>query len=74
MRYEVVREIQNLCGNNQMRDVSFFEVLTDDPVAWVRQTVKGENVHIDTDVNENGDLTVFAENNGLSQKFLFSEI
>ena len=29
--YEVVREVQNLCGNNQMRDVFFEEIETDDP-------------------------------------------
>ena len=29
--YEVVREIQNLCRNNQMRDVFIDEVETDDP-------------------------------------------
>lgn len=26
--YEVVREVQNLCGNNQMRDVFFEEIET----------------------------------------------
>ena len=31
--YEVVREVQNLCGNNQMRDVFFAEIETDDPVS-----------------------------------------
>ena len=30
--YELVREIPNLCRNNQMRDVFFDEVETDDPV------------------------------------------
>ena len=34
--YEVVREIPNLCANNQMRDVFFDEVETDDPVEYVR--------------------------------------
>ena len=27
--YEVVREVQNLCANNQMRDVFFDEIETD---------------------------------------------
>ena len=35
--YELVREIQNSCPNNQMRDVSFQEVETEDPEGWVRQ-------------------------------------
>ena len=35
MQYELVREIPNLCRNNQMRDIFFDEVETDDPVAYV---------------------------------------
>ena len=31
MEYELVHEIQNLCRNNQMRDVFFEEVECDDP-------------------------------------------
>ena len=31
MEYEMVREIKNLCPNNQMRDIFFDEVQTDDP-------------------------------------------
>ena len=30
-QYELVREIQNLCRNNQMRDISFQEVECADP-------------------------------------------
>ena len=36
MEYEVVREIKNLCPNNQMRDIFFDEVETDDPERYVR--------------------------------------
>lgn len=50
-RYEVVREIENNCKRNQMRDVLFFEVETDDPVEWVRQEVKGKEVEISTETN-----------------------
>ena len=35
--YELVHEIQNLCPNNQMRDIFFKEVETDDPESYVRQ-------------------------------------
>ena len=42
--YEVVREIPNLCANNQMRDVFFDEVETDDPVEYVRGMMKGKDV------------------------------
>ena len=40
--YELVREIPNLCRNNQMRDVFFDEVETGDPVQYVREFLKGK--------------------------------
>ena len=36
MRYELIREIFNLCSNNQMRDVFVSEVETSDPEAVAR--------------------------------------
>ncbi len=72
--YEVVREVQNLCGNNQMRDVFFDEIETDDPVGWVRSLVKGKQVELSVDQKENGDLTVYVESGGVSQKFLLTRI
>ena len=42
--YEVVREVQNLCGNNQMRDVFFEEIETDDPEAYIRQKFPDKNL------------------------------
>ena len=50
--YEVVREVQNLCGNNQMRDVFFEEIETDDPVGWVRGLIKGKQVELTVDETE----------------------
>ena len=47
--YEVVREIENQCANNQMRDVFFREIECDDPVQWVRQEIKGREVNISVD-------------------------
>ena len=38
--YELVREIPNLCRNNQMRDIFFEEVETEDPVAYVRRLLE----------------------------------
>ena len=72
--YEVVREVQNLCGNNQMRDVFFEEIETDDPVGWVRSLIKGKAVNLTVDEKENGDLTVFVTSGGVTQKFLFTKI
>ena len=72
--YELVREIQNLCANNQMRDVFFEEIETDDPVAYVRRMVKGKEVNLSVDQKANGDLTVFVESAGMTQKFIFTRL
>ena len=69
-----VREVQNLCGNNQMRDVFFEEIETDDPVSWVRGFLKGKDVELTVDEKENGDLTVYAVSGGVSQKFLMTKL
>lgn len=74
MEYELVREIPNLCPNNQMRDIFFEEVETDDPVAFVRQAVKGSRVEITAESKENGAVTVYAVADGLTQKFIFTPI
>ena len=68
-----VHEIQNLCPNNQMRDVFFREVETDDPENYVRQSLKGR-AEIITDRREDGTVTVYASCDGLNQKFIFTPI
>ena len=72
--YEMVREIQNLCPNNQMRDIFFEEVETDDPVAYVRQILKDRDVQINVQAGTNGALTVFADCSGMIQKFVFTPV
>ena len=72
--YELVREIQNLCRNNQMRDVFFDEIETDDPEGYVRQFLKGKAVELSVDAKENGAVTVYASVDGLTQKFIFTPI
>ena len=72
--YELVHEIQNLCPNNQMRDIFFQEVETDDPEAYVRQKLQGKNVSIITDGAADGTVTVYASCDGLTQKFIFTPI
>ena len=71
-QYEVVREIPNLCRNNQMRDVFFMEVDTEDPVAWVRSFLKENVLEITVDRKADGSLVIFAVADGLTQKFLFT--
>lgn len=72
--YELVREIQNLCRNNQMRDVFFEEVETEDPVAYVREMLKGKAVELSADRKGDGTVTVYAACDGLNQKFIFTPI
>ena len=72
--YELVREIKNLCPNNQMRDIFFDEVQTDNPAEYIRAYLKGKAVSLTTETEENGVVTVYADCDGLIQKFIFTPI
>lgn len=73
--YEVVREIQNECANNQMRDVFFDEIETDDPVQAVREMLRDEKeLELTIDERDPENLTVFANCSGMVQKFVFTRI
>ena len=72
--YELVREIPNLCRNNQMRDVFVSEVETDDPAAYVRNFVKGEIGSLTQEMLRDGTIAVYVESAGLFQKFLFTPL
>lgn len=74
MEYELVREIQNLCRNNQMRDVFFEEVECSDPETYVREMLQGKNVEISTNLGKNGAVTVYASCDGLTQKYVFTPL
>lgn len=71
--FEMVREIPNLCRNNQMRDVFFEEVETEDPVAYVRRFLK-QDAEVSADVQSDGSTVVYAVIDGLAQKFTFTPI
>ena len=74
MEYELVREIQNLCPNNQMRDIFFDEVEAQDPESYVRDFLKGKATEVCVHSREDGVVTVFASCDGLIQKFIFTPI
>ena len=74
MEYEMVREIKNLCPNNQMRDIFFDEVETDDPETYVREFLKGKAVDVSCERNADGTATVHATCDGLIQKFVFTPV
>ena len=71
--YEMVREIKNLCPNNQMRDIFFEEVETDDPAEFVRAFLKGKALEITSEPGQNGAVTVYANCDGLIQQFVLHQ-
>ncbi len=72
--YELVREIKNLCRNNQMRDVFFEEVECDDPESYLRNLLKGEQIEMTVEPGPEGAVTIHAVVDGLMQKFIFTPI
>ena len=72
--YEMVREIKNLCRNNQMRDIFFEEVACDDPENYVRGMLKGREVELSAERGAAGAVTVHAVVDGVIQRFVFTPI
>ena len=72
--YEMVREIKNLCRNNQMRDVFFEEIECDDPENYVRSLLKGKLLEVSREDGTDGQVTIHAVCDGLIQKFVFSPV
>ena len=72
--YELVREIQNSCSGNQMRDVFFEEIECDDPVEYVRALLKADKAELTVEVKDADNLTIFADCSGMNQKFLYTRI
>lgn len=72
--YELVREIPNLCRNNQMRDVFFSEIETDDPVSYVREFLKDSEFTLSEDRKADGAVVIYAVSDGLTQKFTFTPV
>ncbi len=70
----MVREIPNLCRNNQMRDIFFDEVETEDPVSYVKNFLKDSKAEISAENRTDGSVTVYAIADGLTQKFIFTPI
>ncbi len=72
--YELVREIPNLCRNNQMRDIFFDEIETADPEIYVREFLKDPKAELSVDKKADGTTTIYAVTEGLTQKFIFTPI
>ena len=74
MEYELVWEIKNHCPNNQIRDIFFEEVETEDPVSYVKTLLKDQTVELTWEKKETGAWTVHATGEGPTQVFLFTPI
>ena len=72
--YELVHEIQNLCRNNQMRDIFFEEIQCEDPVGYLRQRLAGKNFSLTVDPGTGGAVTVYASVDGMTEKYVFTPI
>lgn len=71
--YELIREIPNLCRNNQMRDVLFEEVSCEDPEQWVRAQLPDLR-QLTSQIRADGSVIFFAETAELVQKFHFTPL
>ncbi len=72
--YEAVREIFNLCSNNQMRDVFVEEIECDDLDAYIRDTFKGDEVSWEKSVLEDGTVIYDIMTSDIRQRYSFTEI
>jgi hypothetical protein len=72
--YELVWEIFNECANNQMRDVFFKEIQTDDPEAYVRSCCKEKDVEITREDLSDGSIIFHVNAAGLLQRYSFTEV
>lgn len=57
-----------------MRDIFFEEVETDNPEEYVKAMLKGNDVQVSAERGSGGVVTVFANCDGLIQKFIFTPI
>ena len=74
MEYELVREIKNLCRNNQMRDIFFDEIECGDPEEYVGTLLRGKTLEMTRENGPAGQVTIHAVVDGLIQKFVFTPI
>ena len=72
--YELVHEIQNLCRNNQMRDIFFEEVECDDPESYVRGLFPDRVAELCTEQGIGGAVTIHGSVDGILHRFVFTPI
>lgn len=71
--YELIRQIPNLCKNNQMRDVRIEEITCADPAQWVRDNLPDLRCMTCRD-HPDGSLSIFAQTADMVQEFHFTPL
>ncbi len=72
--YEFVREIFNNCSGNQMRDVFFKEIVTDNVDEYLRQYLERKDVITAREELPDGAIRFSVDSSGMLQRFTFTEI
>lgn len=73
--YEAVWEIFNLCSGNQMRDVFFEEIETEDLDQFIEDKFKGEeHFTYEKSVLEDGSIVYDIVTSRIKQRYTFTEI
>lgn len=72
MKYEMIREIFNSCGNSQMRDVDIREIETADVDSVVKAFLSGKEVSCKKQIQPNGCLVFDIESGGFIQRVSFT--
>ncbi|HIR28300.1 MAG TPA: hypothetical protein IAB84_10070 [Candidatus Choladousia intestinigallinarum] len=73
-QYEAVWEIYNQCSNNQMRDVFFEEIETDDLEEFLKNKFKGKDLTFEKTVKEDGTIIYDIMASGIKERYSFTEI
>lgn len=72
MTYEMIREIFNLCSNNQMRDVFVSEIETDDTDAVAKSFCTGKDYTLEKEIKDDGVIIYELTVDGLRQRLSFT--
>ena len=74
MKYEVVREIFNMCDLNKMRDIFIEEKEVEDPDAYVKEYCEGKDASVEDVSKTDGTRIYYLKVSGMRQKFTFTPV
>ena len=74
MKYEVVREIFNMCDLNKMRDIFIEEKEVEDPDAYVKEYCEGKDASVEDVSKTDGTRIYYLNVSGMRHKFTFTQV